>query len=263
MNNLLGYKMRQQITKITCAVAGILISLFVYGCHKPVKQEYFYPNNSKISNAQGIPADSLTYYFPDSIIISDSLIKTGIGHSDQNWYASNLYSAKEPILFNYYTGHNIYRFTWIRSFNLPVIISINRDNNIVWLSTKILDRQPTYMQIKYLHKKNLLYAIKHRARTKEIIDSIVGPYRYAEFKINVRKELSLKEWDEFEQILKTCNYWDMAPVKKEYGNDGAEWIIEAHLTNRYWFVDRWSPRDNIKSCGEYLIKLSGIHEPIY
>jgi hypothetical protein len=256
------------LIKITYAVAGILLTLFVYGCHKPVKQEYIYPNNPKISNSQGIPADSLTYYFPDSIKIRDSLIKTGIGHYDQNWYAADLYSAKEPVLFNYYTGHNIYRFTWIRSFHLPVIISINRDNDSVWLSTKILDRQPTYMQIKYshtkfLHGENLFYSIKHNTKTKEIIDSIVGPHRYAEFKINARKGVSLKEWDEFERILITSNYWDMTPVKKEYGNDGAEWIIEAHLSNKYWFVNRWSPKDNIKSCGEYLIKLSGINEPIY
>jgi hypothetical protein len=252
------------MVKIAYVVTGVLMILFIYGCHKSVKPEYIYPNNPKISNAQGVPADSLTYYFPDSIKIRDSLIQTEIGHSDQNWYASDLYSAKEPVLFNYYTGHDIYRFTWIRSFNLPVIISINRDNDIVWLSTKILDRHPTYTQIKYLRAKiPSLYDIKYNIKTKDKIDSIVGPHRYAEFKINSRKELSLKEWDEFERILKSCNYWNMTPINKEYGTDGAEWIMEAHLSNRYWFVNRWSPKDNFKLCGEYLIKLSGINEPIY
>jgi hypothetical protein len=47
------------------------------------------------------------------------------------------------------------------------------------------------------------------------------------------------------------------------GIDGSEWTIEAHFKNKYWFVNRWSPDDNFKTAGEYLIRKSGINEEIY
>jgi len=240
----------------------LILTLLISGCKKAEKPEYIYPNDPKISDASGVPIDSLTYYFPSVIKTKDTIVTTGISPSQQNWYASDLYAAKEPILFNYYTGNDLYRFTWIRSFHLPVIISIQRDKNKVWMITKELDRHPQFTKITYSHT-NLLDVVKHNISTTDIIDSIVGPNRFAEFKINKKKELALKDWYEFESLLDRCKFRKMLPVDSEPGCDGAEWIIEGHLSDRYWFVNRWSPRGNFRACGEYLIKLSGLKEEIY
>jgi hypothetical protein len=219
----------KQMIKIAYAVAGILTILFVNGCHNQVKQDYIYPNNSKISSFRGYPADSQAVYFPAEIKLNGKQNITEVPDYTQKWLAEILFVAHEPILYNYYTGTNIYRFICAAGKGLPVIISICREKDSVWLISKILNRD-----------------MKH-------------PYRYIIFKINDRKELSLKEWDAFEQLLGACNFWDMNPTSKEItGKDGAEFFIEAHLANSYWFVERWCPSGKYKSCCDYLIKLSGL-----
>jgi hypothetical protein len=80
---------------------------------------------------------------------------------------------------------------------------------------------------------------------------------------NETKQLSKQEWEEFEYLLNSFSFWMAQPCEESDGLDGSEWTIEAHLKNRYWFVSRWSPKNNFRKAGEYLINKSGIKEEIY
>ena len=120
----------------------ICIGVLSFSCNV---ENYKYPNDPKISNISGQPYDSLTFYFPFVIKSDNKSIKIEIDSFEQNWYSSTLYSAKEPILYNCYQGHDIYRFLWLRSFHRPVIFSLNRKGNEVWLTTKMLNKQPDFM----------------------------------------------------------------------------------------------------------------------
>lgn len=71
--------------------------------------------------------DSLTFYYPTLIKTDSRNIETGIDTFKLNWYSSALYCANEPVLYNYYQGHDIYRFLWLRSFHRPVVFSLHKN----------------------------------------------------------------------------------------------------------------------------------------
>lgn len=76
-------------------------------------------------------------------------------------------------------------------------------------------------------------------------------------------KLTEKEWNHFENILNKINYWGMKEDSKDRGADGAEWILEAHLKNKYKYVVRRSPAGKFEDAGLYLIKLGSLKEDIY
>jgi hypothetical protein len=180
----------------------------------------------------------------------------------ENWFSSTLYCAQTPVLFNYYLGHDIYRFLWLRSFDHPIVFTLNKWGDKVWLTTKKLNKEPEFLDVTY---KNVKYKKSKNGKInfRKVVDSVVKADRKAEIIFTETRTLSIKEWDEFELLMKNCSFWDMIPVVDSSGKDGSQWTIEAHLENRYWFVNRWSPSDNFKIAGEYLIKESGINERIY
>ena len=228
-----------------------LIGLLSASCNQSGQDSY--PKDPTVSNKNGLPKDSLTFYFPTVFKYNGKTTKTNIDTFVLNWYSSALYAFKEPILYNYYQGHDIYRFLWLRSFHRPVVFILSKNGDTVSLTTKELDRQPNFFAMKY--------------STPGKPDSLVIADRKANIVVNETKKLSAIEWKKFESLLTQCNFWSMNTTEKVNGNDGSEWIIEAHLQDKYAFVDRWSPsdrhQDNYANCGKYLIDLSGQKYEIY
>ncbi len=245
----------------------IFFLLLLLGCVEPSNEKDNYPKNNTISNAKGVPNDSLTFYYPTSIYRDSQIIKIEIDTFKLNWYSSILFCAGEPVLFNYYQKHDIYRFLWIRSFHKPMVFSLHKDGGKIWLVTKELDKIPQFMDHFYVTYPPLVFTSKgeidttKRGETK--IDSVVKANRQAKIILNQTKQLSNKEWIEFESLLNNCAFWTTAPTEEILGVDGSGWIIEGHLKNKYWFVDRWSPKDRFFNAGEYLIRISGLNEEIY
>jgi hypothetical protein len=61
-------------------------------------------------------------------------------------------------------------------------------------------------------------------------------------------------------LLDESKFWEMTPVDNNSGCDGSQWVLEGHTRNRYWFVERWSPKGSIRNCCEYLIQLSAMKD---
>lgn len=249
----------------------LLFGLLLVSCFRTKSEKDYYPKDQAISNIQGIPKDSLTFYFPATIQLDTNIVTTEIDTFMLNWFSSALYSAKEPILYNYYLGHDIYRFLWLRSFHRPAIISLHNDGAKVWLTTKELNKQPEFLDeytpINFVAPKLLTdgeYDTTEVVKTKKQKSEIIKRAdRKANITFNQTISLTEKEWTEFEFLLSSCSFWTSQPFIKTHGFDGAEWIIEGHLKNKYWVVNRWSPRGNFRKAGEYLIKKSGLKEEIY
>lgn len=226
--------------------------------------------DTTISETNGTPRDSLSFYYPTTIQKDTQIFKTDIDTLILNRFSSALYSAQEPILFNYYLGHDIYRFSWLRAFHRPVVFTLHKDGEKVWLTTKILDKQPNYMEIKtiaFVPPKILpngeIDTTESMRYDELAFDSVIKPDRKANIVMNETKQLSEKEWKEFENLLNDYSFWHAKPYEKSSGLDGSRWTIEGHLKDNYWFVNRWSPRDNFRKAGEYLIHKSGLNEMIY
>jgi hypothetical protein len=147
------------------------------------------------------------------------------------WYSARLSDFKEPDIYTYSGKDEIYRFTWLRSFDNPVVIRFQKHEN-------------TY----------ILY-------TKEMLDN--GGYIPQEIKTDTKQEMTIFEWGTFKHKIDDFYFWNIVPNDPEpRPNDGAEWILEGASKNKYHFIARTSPVDNkYKACCKYLIFLSKLKIP--
>ena len=221
------------------------------------------PAETKSVDTLALPKDSLAFYFPANSFSGELSLDSFI----QNWYASALYSFKEPVLSQKFVGHNIYRFLWLRSFHRPVVFSLHHNQDLVWLTTKILDKQPQFYE-------ESIGGIQLKDRTDYIKEGYVVDtlepdllVRKADRRATIAYSktvfLKYKDWENFENVLAQANFWNVPATADQSGADGSQWIIEAHLNNKYRFADRWSPGGKFRKIGLHLINLSGLKEEIY
>lgn len=222
------------------------------------------PLHDAVGDTLSLPKDSLGFYFPANIFHESS-------HADsfvQNWYASALYSFKEPVLSQQFCGHSIYRFLWSRSFDRPVVFTLHQSKGQVWLTTKILNQQPEFYDrgMSGITKED----VDEYLKDGYVVDSTEPDHliKYADRKASIvyykRTSLSSKEWNLFEQLLTKANFWKLPAVIDDGSTDGAAWVIEGHLKHQYHVVSYHGPlNDDLPKAGLYLIKLSGLQERIY
>jgi len=218
-------------------------------------------NTTIHTDTSKLPKDSLAFYFPINTFSDIPKVDSFV----QNWYSSALYSFKEPILSQSFVGHSIYRFLWLRSFHRPVVFTLLQSDGQVWLNTKMLDMQPSFHddRIGGIPKEEQQEYIKEGySIDKKNPDLMV---KIADRKANIiyNKNISLSdnEWNEFEQLLVKANFWSLSTNIDDGSTDGAQWVIEGHLKNKYHVVNYHSPGNHeYAKAGRFLIKLSGLQE---
>lgn len=236
---------------------SIFFFLVIVSCHQQTEKGN-YAENPAVSDKQGHPHDSLTFYYPTTIKKDSLEVKIAIDTSLLNGYSCVLYNAKEPILFNYYQGHDMFRFLWLRSLNRPVVFTLNKKGRKVWLTTKMLNKHPRLEDRAY-------GTFNPHSLNKYRIDSVVKADRKASIVMNTAKELSQKDWKDFTTLLDKCSFWNTEPYtsNKDIALDGSEWIIEGHLKSKYWFVSESSPSESFRELGLFLINKSELKERVY
>lgn len=130
----------------------------------------------------------------------------------------------------------VYRFLWLRSAHPPVAVRI-------WT----------------VHGNHMLVA--------KYLNGKGGYYRgrFAQRRV---KALSDEQWNAFVTLLNDASFWNLPteepiepPSDGSFGMihfDGASWIVEATVANRYHLLTRNSPKDKYRDMGLYLLKLSGL-----
>jgi len=157
------------------------------------------------------------YYFPE-------------GNSNLDFTSKYLATIKEPIIFQSKSKYDEYRFTWLRSFDYPVVIRIEKRGDIYTVYWKEWD----------FYNKQI----------KRITDG----------QKNINKEI----WDRFMNKLSHTNFWNMdINDPNEQGLDGAEWTLEGKSSSKYHVVERWSPKSSTDyfQCCDYLIGLTDLQIP--
>lgn len=207
---------------------ALLLSSTFASCASEFGDKYVYPCDLNISNEDGTPKDSTTFYFPygatDSSFIEYDILTQ-----------LKLSTAQEPILYNFYIEKDTYRWTGGRSSRHHYVITLNKKGKQVWLEVKVLE-------IDYEDGKGFYF-------------------NYNQNKSFV-KDLSTKDWNTFEDkhvkeiIFNTpSEYYAMI--------DGSTWWLEVHKKDFYGITRKQSPTGALKDCGLYLIQLSGLSEDIY
>jgi hypothetical protein len=163
-----------------------------------------------------IPTNSTQLYFP---VDFDSF--------RNEWYSEHLFAMREPILFSDSCQTETYRFIWLRTFDNPISIRIEKQKNIYLLTWKLCNGAGGY-------EPRLLTI----AKQKQIDDTV---------------------WENFKRLLNHIDFWNMDTESETMGLDGSQWILEGKAPNKYHVVDRWTPtNDAYYKCCDFLIGLTDL-----
>jgi hypothetical protein len=167
-----------------------------------------------------IPTNSNQLFFPLEAF-------SGIDTFGNTCYSKYLFALNEPIFYADKTKKEIFRFTWLRTFNNPVAIRIEKLDDTYFLYWKLSNG--------------------------------AGGYQPGKLIINKKKEIDKATWDKFQLLLDKIDFWNLETNVNNIGCDGSQWILEGKIARNYHVVDRWSPRDiNYVKCCDFLIGLTDL-----
>jgi hypothetical protein len=194
------------------------------------------------TNAQGIPvANKHNWYFPVEPFLRDStnwIANYSIDIVQElrsvsfslDWFSEELACFKEPMLYAGHKGKE-YRFLWLRSFDAPIVIRMQKIKRNVLIYWKLLRFNDT------LH--------------------------ISQYAVEFKKRLAVWQWKKFEKSLNTIDYWSM--ISGDYlsnATDGAIWLLEAAINGKYKVTERSGyiyPK--YTKCLKYLINLTDLNLP--
>jgi hypothetical protein len=129
---------------------------------------------------------------------------------------------------NYFLGHDIYRFLWLRSFHKPMVFSLHKDGKKVWLTTKQLNKQPQFIDITwskfvepFVTADGEIDTANFDEKYNNRVDSVIKADRKANIILNQTIPLSNEEWEEFKSLLNAASFWTSAPLDTGSGLDGS------------------------------------------
>lgn len=206
----------------------------------PIRQLECFLNKSENSPIpKETNKDFSTCYFPSSYFTNllnnwecdfatDFLFEIEIGKITAEWLEVQLRDLKEDCLYNNKTKPNatIYRFTWLRSFHHPIVIRIEKTANEIMLYWKVGKGE--------------------------------GGYEPEGLKKSGKKKLSLKEWTEFESLVKGSDFDNLPNEKYIPMTDGSTWTLERKTLDTFKAHHSNWPNIEIKEACLYLLSLTKI-----
>jgi hypothetical protein len=206
----------------------------------PIRQLECFLNQSEKSPIQkGIDKNFNQCYFPSFYFTNltehwecdftmDYLFEVESGKRTAKSLERQLKNLKEDCLFVYENKPNetIYRFTWLRTFHQPIAIRIENNENKIMLYWKV--------------------------------GKGASGYGLRGLKKSGKKKLSLKEWKEFERLLKESNFDSLPNEKYILMFDGASWTLERKSFESFKAHDSNEPSKEFKDACLYLLHLTNI-----
>ena len=235
------------------------------------------PQNPAVSDAQGHPRDSTTFYFPaadSSYIPADPSIAAAESAPPYRlrFASCNLFHFGAPVLANYYLGSTTYRFLWLRSFHRPVLLTLTWQASGATLRTQLLSKPacgPKAASIRFIppnaspaqiRKMELAFQkrLADPAVQQEIAEANRPPVQV--ISEETTRPVAPQQWQRFEQLLRESGFETSPAYSESWVNDGAYWLLEAHQPGNYHFVFSHSPakQDGFRKACEYLIELSSV-----
>ena len=203
----------------------LIITLAIVSCSTETKR------SGKVNNrfdTLPLPQVSTALYFKTKPNWQDTT-RDALDSFVNSWYSHILFALKEPILKDYKGDKEVYRFTWLRSFNHPVVIRLEKQGNSFRLFSKVSDGAAGYEPGKIIFDTTL--------------------------------NLTQKQIDTINHQLEKAKFWTLqTETRDNNGKDGSEWIIEVFKDNQYHMAVRWTPMKGttFRGIGEYLLSISQI-----
>lgn len=169
-----------------------------------------------------LPSDWKTRYETDKFQATESDAFT------QEWYSKQLRALGEAPLWQAANGSRV-RFLWLRTFDNPVVVRMEKNGNEITLRWKTADG--------------------------------AGGYEPGKIEVDGSKTLDMQAWREYMARLQKADYWLMGTIDKgPMGFDGSQWILEVNLNGQYHVVDRWCGHGIRELCLP-LFRLTGMEIP--
>jgi hypothetical protein len=211
------------MSRLLCKVIGVAI---LFSCKSNTR-----PDVTSLSiDTLTAPKDSTTNYFPTSNLfqVSTSPNKESLDSFTNEWYSYHLYALKEPVLKNYMGENEIYRFTWLRSFDHPITVRLQRSLDNIELTSKMT--------------------------------SGAGGYEAGKIIWDTTFTITKNQWNSVIDKVNKADFWQMPNHVYSGGKDGSEWILEGVRGKQHHWAARWSPVDtsSFRRACEYLLQLSNV-----
>lgn len=144
-------------------------------------------------------------------------------------HAKMLAAMMEPALTAEKGYLEVYRFTWLRTFEEPVMVRVQQSGANTFSAT--------------------LITLSGRGGYEPGIIE-----RNTSFKINTRT------WKAIQKKVKKSDFWNQPCQSGNAGFDGEVWVLEGKRNNKYHFMTRWSPEEKSEfgKCCLYLLDLAGV-----
>lgn len=215
---LVGYKMLRLLL-------SILTILFLDSCTTTTDKTI---QGDEKFDMSPLPVDSATFYFKTKDNWQDTT-RDALDTFVNSWYSHMLFALKEPVLTNYKGDKEVYRFTWLRTFNHPAVIRLVKQGDIVRLFSKVSDG--------------------------------AGGYEPGIIIFDTTLNLTQKQIDTVNLKLDAAKFWALqTETREDNGKDGSEWIIEVYKDHTYHMAVRWTPEKGtaFRRIGEYFLSISQI-----
>lgn len=162
----------------------------------------------------------------------DRYYENTISDLEAEWYPSHWRSAQEPSLYEAslipaHSHAGSYRFTWLRTFDAPVIVRVDEGvDGSMRLTAKQLGG--------------------------------TGGYGPGGIQKQVARNLANDERDRLKQVLSGAAVFSLPAVGCDRMTDGARWIVEADEAGQYRYVNRHSPENGpVREVGLAFLGLTG------
>jgi len=265
----------------------LLLPLLLAACSSPAVIQSPYPQNPAVSDGQGHPRDSTTFYFP----AADSLVLPVYKRTATNSklelipVPGPLYCTSElvfssycltyfeaPVLSNYYLKTDIYRFFWNRSFARPVLLTLQHKGDILNIRTQILDKEPGFTEYSLPTSSIANPTPEEKGQLQALNDKLLADSVWLQkARLGKRRAAIIKseetvtpvtqaQWQQFQHLLAQCKFEQLHPCGTGIltSTDGNYWLLESHQASGYYMVLRRSPikKDRFRQACEYLLDLS-------
>lgn len=203
----------------------------------PIKQIETYKNISSGKMLDSLMGISDNCYFPSWYFVNlsakwennltiDYLSQIESSYDYIDYIKSRLEVMKEPCLYlmNLPDNMEIYRFTWLRTFDNPISIRVEKCGD----------------KIQLYYKKsngNGLGSVKKLIKSK-------------------KRKLTLSEWNFFKELLNKAEFEKLPKRRNVLMCDGASWILEKKTTEKFKIFETNEPQGFFKDACLYLISLS-------
>lgn len=219
----------------------LLLYIFVSSCISKQEEDkvvYLYPSERIISDSLGVPdrPDHISY-LPKQLtfMLNDSIYTERLNSDeDERWAHLILYTVEEPVLYNFYLERDIYRWICARSLHSKFVMTLNKEQNEIWIEVKVID---------IANEKGSFFLMYNKEKS-------------------FKKNLSLKDWLEFDDKFRnTLPFSYIAEYHTQI--DGSVWWIEVHKKDYYGLIKEQSPSGMVFDFGRHLNALSDLKEEIY